>query len=146
MGHSDGELGEVGQLHPDAASAWGIDQPVYVAELSMDAILKSTTGTKKFSPLPRYPVVQRDLAVVVDKDVENAAVTAYILAAKTDAIIENVTLFDVYAGVGIPEGKKSMAYSFTLRSDDHTLADDEIHAAMDAIITNLAENGAALRA
>ena len=139
-------LGEMGQLHPDVASAWGIDCPVYVAELSMDALLKATTGTKKFSPLPRYPVVQRDLAIVVDKDVQNAAITEIILSAKTDAIIENVTLFDVYAGVGIPEGKKSMAYSFTLRSDDHTLADDEIHAAMDAIIAILAENGAPLRA
>lgn len=139
-------LGEMGQLHPDVASAWGIDCPIYVAELSMDALLKATTGTKKFSPLPRYPVVQRDLAVVVDKDVQNAAVSEMILSAKTDTIIENVTLFDVYAGIGIPEGKKSMAYSFTLRAEDHTLADDEIHAAMDAIIAILAENGAPLRA
>lgn len=138
-------IGEMGQLHPDVAGAWGIGCPVYAAELSMSTLLKESTGTKKFSPLPRYPVVQRDLAVVVDRDVENAALTELILRADTPVIIENVNLFDVYSGAGVLLGKKSMAYTFTLRAEDHTLCDEEIRSAMDAIIRSLELGGAPLR-
>lgn len=138
-------LGEMGQLHPETAAAFGIDCPVYAAELSMAALLEENTGTKKFTPLPRYPVVQRDLAVVVDRAVENAALTEVILSADTPVLIENVALFDVYSGAGVLPGKKSMAYSFTLRAEDHTLNDEEIRAAMDAIIDALAKAGAPLR-
>ncbi|CCX42304.1 phenylalanine--tRNA ligase beta subunit [Clostridium sp. CAG:1024] len=118
---------------------------MYAAELSMSTLLKESTGTKKFSPLPRYPVVQRDLAVVVDRDVENAALTELILRADTPVIIENVNLFDVYSGAGVLLGKKSMAYTFTLRAEDHTLCDEEIRSAMDAIIRSLELGGAPLR-
>ena len=116
-----------------------------MAELSVSALMAASTGVKKFTPLPRFPVVQRDLAVVVDDRTENAAVSKIILDTETDCTISDVELFDVYAGIGIPAGMKSMAYTFTLRSDDHTLTDEEIHAAMDAIIANLASHGAMLR-
>ncbi|MBQ5757602.1 MAG: phenylalanine--tRNA ligase subunit beta [Clostridia bacterium] len=138
-------LGEIGRLHPDIAAKWDLDCPVYMAELSMSALMAASTGVKKFTPLPRFPVVQRDLAVVVDDRTENAVISRIILETETDCTISDVELFDVYAGIGIPAGKKSMAYTFTLRSDDHTLTDEEIHAAMDAIIENLASHGATLR-
>ena len=138
-------LGEFGRLHPDIAAKWDLDCPVYVAELSMKALLEASGGTKKFSPLPRYPVVQRDLAVVVDERRENAEIAEIIRNTKTDCLIENVELFDVYRGIGIAPGTKSMAYTFTLRSEDHTLKDEEIRSAMDAIIAELAANQAVLR-
>lgn len=138
-------LGEIGRLHPDIAAKWDLDCPVYMAELSMSALMAASTGVKKFTPLPRFPVVQRDLAVVVDDRTENAVISRIILETETGCTISDVELFDVYAGIGIPAGKKSMAYTFTLRSDDHTLTDEEIHAAMDAIIENLASHGATLR-
>ena len=138
-------LGEIGRLHPDIAAKWDLDCPVYMAELSMSALMAASTGVKKFTPLPRFPVVQRDLAVVVDDRTENAVISRIILETETDCTISDVELFDVYAGIGIPAGMKSMAYTFTLRSDDHTLTDEEIHAAMDAIIENLASHGAMLR-
>ncbi|MBQ3664226.1 MAG: phenylalanine--tRNA ligase subunit beta [Clostridia bacterium] len=138
-------LGEIGRLHPDIAAKWDLDCPVYMAELSMSALMAASTGVKKFTPLPRFPVVQRDLAVVVDDRTENAVISRIILETETGCTISDVELFDVYAGIGIPAGMKSMAYTFTLRSDDHTLTDEEIHAAMDAIIENLASHGATLR-
>ncbi len=143
---ADGQLfGEMGQLHPDVAEKLGIDCPVFIAELSMDSLLKENTGTKKFSPLPRYPVVQRDLAVVVDDLIENDTIVDVIRSVKTDLLIENIALFDVYKGIGVLPGKKSLAYTFTLRSDDHTLTDEEIRGAMGAIIAALESNGAMLR-
>ena len=145
LGEDGTVLGEVGQLHPDVADKWDIDCPVYVAELSMNAMFHASTGTKKFRPLPKYPVVQRDLAIVVDSDVENDTIVDIIRNTDTDVLIENIALFDIYVGIGILPGKKSMAYTFTLRAEDHTLTDEEIRSAMDAIIRTLEENGAPLR-
>ncbi|MDO4493239.1 MAG: phenylalanine--tRNA ligase subunit beta [Clostridia bacterium] len=142
------ELGEIGQLHPDCAKAWSIDSRVYMAELSMNRMLALSGGTKKFSPLPKYPVVARDLAVVVDERRENADLVGIILNAPVPAgvIIGDVTLFDTYAGTGIAPGKKSLAYTFTLRAEDHTLTEEEIRTAFDAVISALAENDAPIRA
>ena len=138
-------LGELGQLHPDTLKAFGIDVPVYAAELSMQAMRDCCTGTKKFCPLPRFPLVPRDLSVVVDRSVETAALQRVIEQAKTDVLVENVKLFDTYEGAGILPGKKSLAYTFTLRAADHTLNDEEIKRAMDAVIAALEQAGAPLR-
>ena len=81
--------------------------------------------------------VARDLAIVVDNKVTAAEVSRVISQTKLKVILDDVELFDVYRGIGIPEGKKSMAYSFTLRSEDHTLVDEEIQAAVGSIIRAL---------
>lgn len=142
----DGSVfGEIGQLHPDVAGKWDIDIPVYVAELDMSIMQDACLGTKKYQALPRYPVVQRDLAVITDLHAENAFISEVIRNADAGVLIENIRLFDVYTGIGIVTGTKSMAYTFTLRAEDHTLTDDEIRNAMDAIIRALADNGAVLR-
>lgn len=139
-------LGELGQVHPDTCGAFGIDCPVYAAELSMEAMRRHGCEPKKFRALPRFPLVPRDLAVVVDRSAETAALQRVIETVQTGVIIENVKLFDIYEGIGILSGKKSLAYSFTLRAEDHTLNDEEIKRAMDTIIAALAANGAVLRA
>ena len=138
-------LGTFGEIHPDVTAAWKIDCRVYAAELSFAAMLDAATAAVRFTPLPRFPVVARDLAVVVDREVESAALCRVIAGADTGLIVEDVRLFDTYVGPGLLPGKKSLAFSFTLRSDEHTLSDEEIKLAMDAVIAALKEHDAPLR-
>ncbi len=138
-------LGRIGEVHPDVTAAWKIDARVYVAELSFQAILANANTHIRFTPLPRFPVVQRDVAVVVDAAAESDVYKKVIENAGAHGIVENVTLFDSYAGIGMLPGKKSLAFTFTLRADDHTLTDEEIRSAMDTIIAALRESGAPLR-
>ncbi|HWQ97665.1 MAG TPA: phenylalanine--tRNA ligase subunit beta [Clostridia bacterium] len=139
-------LGVFGELHPDVADGWKADGRVYIAELSFSAIAESRTAGKRFESLPRFPAADRDLAVVVDAGVESAELKRVIEAAPAGVIISDVRLFDTYAGIGIPAGKKSLAFSFSLRAEDHTLTDEEIKRGMDAIIDSLKASGAPLRA
>jgi len=139
-------LGVFGELHPDVANAWKADGRVYVAELNFAALAQSRTMGRRFEPLPRFPAAERDLAVVVDAGVESAELKRVIESAAAGVIVSDVRLFDTYAGIGIQAGKKSLAFSFSLRAEDHTLTDEEIKRGMDAIIDSLKENGAPLRA
>ena len=140
------QLGVFGELHPNVAQSWKADGRVYIAELDFGAILACRNAHKRFVPLPRFPAADRDLAVVVDAKVESAALKRIIEIAPAGVIVSDVRLFDTYAGLGVAPGKKSLAFSFTLRAEDHTLADDEIKNAMDTIIESLRKNGAPLRA
>ncbi len=143
---ADGTLiGTCGALHPAVAAAFGVDERVYAAELSFSALLRLSSSEKHFSPLPRYPLSERDLALIVDRNVESESLRSVIESADADVLIENVRLFDTYEGPGLLPGKKSLAFSFSLRSDTHTLSDDEIRQAMDAIIAKLETVGAPLR-
>ena len=136
---------EMGIVSRKQLKAAGIDQTVYYADLNWTVLMKLIRKNKvQFSEIGKYPAVSRDLALLVDKSVEFAQIEQ-IAKATEKKLLRSVELFDVYAGIGIPAGMKSMAYTFTLRSDDHTLTDEEIHAAMDAIIENLASHGAMLR-
>lgn len=144
---ASGDLaGFFGELHPQVAEGWKADGRVYVAELSFSAIAKNRAESKRFVPLPRFPSAERDLAVVVDANVESTALRRVIETAASGVIVYDVRLFDTYAGAGIPAGKKSLAFSFALRAEDHTLTDEEIKRAMDEIIECLKTNGAPLRA
>ena len=139
-------LGEMGQLHPDVGDSWSISEPVYMAELSFDAITAKEASCPVFKPLPRFPVVSRDLAVVVPEASEAAYYASLIEKAPVGVLVGDVTLFDVYRGAILGQGKKSLAFTFTLRAEDHTLTEEEIRTAFDAIIEELAKNGAPLRA
>ena len=140
------QLGIFGELHPDVVACWKADGRVYVAELNFGAISALRSSKKRFVPLPRFPAAERDLAVVVDADVPSANLKRVIETAPSEVIVSDVRLFDTYAGIGIPAGKKSLAFSFALRAEDHTLTDEEIKRGMDAIIDSLKANGAPLRA
>ena len=143
---SDGtKLGTFGELHPDVADGWKADGRVYVAELCFGAIAKCRDMQKRFAPLPRFPVAERDLAVVVDSDMESESLKRIIESTDAGVIVSDVKLFDTYSGVGVQPGKKSLAFSFALRAEDHTLSDEEIKKAMDAIIESLRKNDAPLR-
>ena len=140
------KLGTFGELHPDVADGWKADGRVYVAELYFGAIAKCRDMQKRFAPLPRFPVAERDLAVVVDSDMESESLKRIIESTDAGVIVSDVKLFDTYSGVGVQPGKKSLAFSFALRAEDHTLSDEEIKKAMDAIIESLRKSDAPLRA
>ncbi len=136
------KLGEIGTIHPKVRRAFDLTTEGYIAELDLAAVRRHIRRAKKYRPLPKYPAVQRDLALVVDEDIEAQQVIDVIASAKARVLIENVRVFDVYrpkvAGEkGIPAGKKSMAFTFSLRSDEKTLTDEEITQAINTILKSL---------
>ena len=139
------KLGELGQVHPDVLGTWDVPGPLYMAELSFADILALAVDTPAFQPLPRFPVVSRDLAIVVPEGSESAHWIELIETAPVDVIVEKGRLFDVYRGPAVGLGKKSLAITFNLRAEDHTLTDEEIKKAFETIIRVLGENGAPLR-
>ncbi len=135
---ADGEaVGEIGALHPAVLEAWEIECPAFYAEINVVRLLAHKGGTKTYKPLPKFPKVERDIAVVVDERVTAAEARDVIEKTRLKVTLDDVALFDVYRGPGIPAGKKSMAYSFTLRAEDHTLADEEIQAAVGMVVRAL---------
>ena len=138
-------LGVFGQIHPLVAANYGMDTEVYTAELSFDAMYEKRGDIPVYQPLPKFPAVTRDIAVVCDAAVPVGELTECIRKAEKN-VLRGVKLFDVYTGVGIPEGKKSIAFSLTLRSDDGTLTDDHAEEAVRAVLDALRENfGAVIR-
>ena len=136
----DGQvIGEMGAVHPETRKAFGVPQAAYAAELSIKKLFELRENGKTYKAIPKYPTVPRDIAVVVDECVTSAQVAGTIKAAPVKVLLENVELFDVYRGTGIPEGKKSMAYSYTVRAEDRTLTDEDITDAMNTIIRTLKE-------
>ena len=141
----DTRLGTLGQIHPDVCAAYGLDGATYCAEIDV-VLLHDLEGTEPvYTPLPRFPAITRDIAVVCDVSVPVGELTECIRKAEKN-VLRGVKLFDVYTGVGIPEGKKSVAFSLTLRSDDGTLTDDHAEEAVRAVLDALRESfGAVIR-
>ncbi len=141
----DTRLGTLGQIHPDVCAAYGLDGATYCAEIDV-VLLHDLEGAEPvYAPLPRFPAITRDIAVVCDAAVPVGELTECIRKAEKN-VLRGVKLFDVYTGVGIPEGKKSVAFSLTLRSDDGTLTDDHAEEAVRAVLDALRENfGAVIR-
>ena len=141
----DTRLGTLGQIHPDVCAAYGLDDATYCAEIDV-VLLHDLEGAEPvYTPLPRFPAITRDIAVVCDAAVPVGELTECIRKAEKN-VLRGVKLFDVYTGVGIPEGKKSVAFSLTLRSDDGTLTDDHAEEAVRAVLDALRENfGAVIR-
>ena len=141
----DTRLGTLGQIHPDVCAAYGLDGATYCAEIDV-VLLHDLEGAEPvYTPLPRFPAITRDIAVVCDASVPVGELTECIRKAEKN-VLRGVKLFDVYTGVGIPEGKKSVAFSLTLRSDDGTLTDDHAEEAVRAVLDALRENfGAVIR-
>ena len=133
-----------GELHPTAAAEYGIDCRVYVAEIKLDVLLNINKRKTVYKPLPKFPPVERDFAMLCDKDLPVGALEKAITKG-AGRLLERLELFDVYSGSQIPEGKKSVAYSVWLRSADATLSDKDIDTVNAAIIKNLEGAGAELR-
>lgn len=137
--------GLLGEIHPDVLDNYGIDEKCYVAELNLDVLFKNTNIDKKYKLLPKFPAVDRDMALIVDNDVLVQDIEN-IIRNKGGKILEDVKLFDVYKGAQIPEGKKSVAYSIVYRMPNRTLTDSEVSKVHDKIVRTLENNlGAELR-
>lgn len=138
-------LGTFGTIHPLVAKKYGFTGEVLAAELSMDALCGASDAVKLYQPLPKFPASTRDIAVLVDDTVPAASMQKAIEKA-AGSILESVKLFDIYKGKGIPAGKKSAAYSMSMRAADRTLTDEECDSAMKKAIAALeSEFGAVLR-
>ena len=142
----DGEcVGFFGELLPMIADKLDIDKRVYVAEIKYDKFKKHFDGKIQFKQISKFPTVERDLAVTVDKEVAWADIVDVAKANGGDSI-ESVSLFDVYTGDQIPEGKKSMAFNMTFVSMEKTLSVEEIDKNISDILAALKEKlGAELR-
>ena len=114
----------------------GIEAEVYCAELNFSKLFELTLPEPTFTPLPKYPAVTRDLALVCDEAITVAELENCITAAG-GKLLRQVNLFDIYRGKGIPEGKKSMAFSLVLRADDRTLTDEDSVGVVNKVLAKL---------
>ena len=130
------EVGVMGQVHPLAAKNYGIDTEVYCAEISFTKLMTMLLPDATYTPLPKYPTVSRDLALICQEDVTVAQVED-VIAASAGKLLRKIQLFDIYRGVGVPEGKKSMAFSLELRADDRTLTDADSEGVVNKVLAAL---------
>lgn len=130
------DLGCFGQIHPLVARSYGIDGEIFAAELNFTALLSLQLPEKTYTPLPKYPAVTRDIAVVCDDSVTVAALSDCIRAAG-GKLLRSVELFDIYRGKGIASGSKSAAFRLTLRADDRTLTDADSDGVVSAVLAAL---------
>ena len=130
------DLGCFGQIHPLVARSYGIDGEIFAAELNFTALLSLQLPEKTYTPLPKYPAVTRDIAVVCDEAVTVAALSDCIRAAG-GRLLRSVELFDIYRGKGIASGSKSAAFRLTLRADDRTLTDADSDGVVSAVLAAL---------
>jgi phenylalanyl-tRNA synthetase beta chain len=121
-------LGELGQLSPVLAKQYDLRHNVLLAELNLDQLLARRNASKSFKPLPQFPGIRRDIAMLVAEATTHEAVLSAVKQAKV-ANLESIELFDVFRGQHVPEGRKSMAYAFTYRHSERTLTDEEVNAA-----------------
>lgn len=129
-------IATVGEVHPAVLSAYGITKPVYIFELDATTVMKYMAKDLKYKALPKYPATSRDLAMLVDVDVNSADIEKAMTKAAGQNLTQ-ITLFDVYTGKQVEEGKKSLAFSLTFQSNDKTLTDTEIDPAIEKIVAKL---------
>lgn len=142
--YNDTVIGYLGEIHPQVADNYNIGERVQIAVIDMPYVVEMSDFDKKYEGIAKFPASTRDISMVVDKDVtvgtlENA------IEKKGGKLLENCTLFDIYEGEQVGEGKKSVAFSLVFRAKDRTLADTEVNELMDKILTELKSLGAVLR-
>ena len=130
------DVGYMGQVHPLVCQNYGIDCEVYCAEIDFTKLFDLRLPEATYTPLPKYPSVTRDLALVCEEAMTVAQLEDCIIAAG-GKLLRKVTLFDIYRGKGVPEGKKSMAFSMELRADDRTLTDEDSVGVVNKILDKL---------
>ena len=126
-------LGQMGQLSPVLAKKYDLRDPVFLAELNLDQLLARRNPTKSFKPLPQFPAIRRDVAMLVSEATTHDAVLQVVRQAKP-ANLEAIELFDVFRGKHVPEGQKSLAYAFIYRSPEKTLTDAEVNTAQAKVV------------
>ena len=133
------ELGIMGEIHPDVAENYGMDgMRIYCCEMMFDSVIRHADTTIVFSPLPKYPSTSRDIALLVDEDMEVGKIEA-VIKANGGSILESVKLFDVYRGKQVEEGKKSVAFALVYRDAEKTLTDEDVAEVHDKVLEALKE-------
>lgn len=128
------KLVEFGVVSGKTLKAFGVENPVYYADFSMDVLFVELKNNKVlFAELPKYPEVRRDLALLLDKSVQFNQLRDLAFRSERK-LLQSVDLFDVYEGKGVPEGKKSYAVSYILRDDEKTLNDKQIEKIMQKFV------------
>ena len=130
------KVGVIGQIHPLVAETYGIGAEVYAAELDFTLLQSMAGGERVFHPLPKFPAVARDLALVCDESLTVGELESCITAA-AGKLLRKINLFDIYRGVGIEPGKKSVAFSLELRADDRTLTDEDSVGVVNKVLEKL---------
>jgi len=139
----DDKVGIVGDVHPRVAQAFELSSAICLMEIDLETVLAKITGIKKYRPIPRFPGVTRDIALVIDEQVSYRKVENII---QSFPLVTEVTLFDLYRGEQIPEGKKSFAIRTIYQSPSHTLTDEEVDQTQEQMLARLhQELGATLR-
>ncbi len=138
-------IGAVGQTPPAVAANYGVDTELYCAELSVEALLAARGADPEYIPLPKYPPITRDIAVVCGEEVTVGALENAIRKGAR-GLLKEVSLFDVYRGKNLGEGKKSVAFNLVLRADDRSLTGEEADEDVKSVLETLEkECGAVLR-
>ncbi len=138
-------IGVVGQIHPAVAANYGVDGELYCAELSVEALLAARGADPEYAPLPKYPPITRDIAVVCGEEVTVGALESAIRKGAR-GLLKQVSLFDIYRGKSVGEGKKSVAFKLVLRADDRSLTGEEADEDVKSILETLKKDcGAVLR-
>ena len=139
----DDKVGIVGDVHPRVAQAFELSNTICLIEIDLEKLLTRITRTKEYQPIPRFPSVTRDIALVIDEQVSYRTVENII---RSFPLVKHVILFDLYRGEQIPEGKKSFAIRIVYQSPKHTLTDEEVDQTQEQMLARLhQELGAALR-
>lgn len=137
-------IGYLGEVHPGVADNYNIPVKVYVAVIDMPHIVEMATFDRKYDGIAKYPAVNRDISMVVPKEILVGQIEA-VIAQRGGKILESYALFDIYEGAQIKHGYKSIAYTITFRAKDRTLEDADITAAMKKILNGLQGLGIELR-
>jgi phenylalanyl-tRNA synthetase beta chain len=139
----DDKVGIVGEVHPRVAQAFELSNAVCLIEIDLEKFFSRITRAKKYQPIPRFPSVTRDIALVVDEQVTYQRIENII---RSFPLVKHVTLFDLYRGNQIPEGKKSFAVRIIYQSHKHTLTDEEVDQTQEQMLNRLRkELGTTLR-
>jgi len=132
-------LGELGQLLPSLARHYDLRDAVFLAELNLDLLLARRNTEKSFTPLPVFPAIRRDVAMIVPETTTHEAVLSVVKQARPQHL-QGVELFDIFRGRNVPPGRKSMAYAFTYRSSERTLTDAEVNAEHEKLVEKFKES------
>ncbi|MDY5607404.1 MAG: phenylalanine--tRNA ligase subunit beta, partial [Lentihominibacter sp.] len=140
------ELGIMGEIHPDVAENYGMDgMRIYCCELMFGQIVRRADTEIVYTPLPKYPSTSRDIALLVEEEMEVGRIEK-VIRERGGAMLESVRLFDVYRGKQVEEGKKSVAFTLVYRDMNKTLTDQEVAEVHEGVLKALREElGAVLR-
>ena len=143
MTMGDAVVGKIGEIHPEVAANYGVKERIYIATFNIEPMFEKADNDVKYKALPRFPAISRDLSLVCDKNLSSGEIIETI--EKSAKNLEQVSLFDLYEGVGVPEGKKSVSYKLVFRRADKTMETEEADKAVDKVLKALEEIGATLR-